>query len=167
MRSKHTWIFIILLLTTFGLFSCSAKSEDTSLNLIFSEYYQSADKYEEIQPLLNDYFFCIQNAYDASDKKNLESFILSDEYEDVSEKLGEKLDDFDKLIDELIKEGKDFSEESRATLGLLLPYQKVELAISERNLCLSAGVDVSPDWFDELNECLTNAYEEYENGTGD
>ena len=89
MKQNCTFIFIMVLLNVLGLSACSPQEEDNLINLKFSEYYQNADDYEKIYPLINKYLYYIQNAYDKSDKSDLSSFVLSDEYTKVSNQLSE------------------------------------------------------------------------------
>ena len=83
MKQKHTFTFIMLFLIVLGLSACSSQTKDDSLNITFSEYYQNADDYEKIYPLLNEYFSCIQSAYDKYDKYDLDSFLLLYEYKNL------------------------------------------------------------------------------------
>lgn len=160
MKQNRTFIFIMLFLTIFGLSACSSQTKDDSLNITFSEYYQNADDYEKIYPLLNEYFSCIQSAYDKSDKSELGSFVLPDEYTNVSNQLSEISNDSSGLI----VDGKtNLSKEYLARLQLLEPYLRAEVIIAEKEM-LSSPND---DWFNEVAVFLTSTYSEFQNGAGE
>ena len=53
MKKNHTFTFITLFLIVLGLSACSSRTKDDSFNITFSEYYQNADDYEKIYPLLH------------------------------------------------------------------------------------------------------------------
>ena len=149
----------MLLLIALGLSACSSQTKDDSLNIIFSEYYQNADDYEKIYPLLSEYFSCIQSAYDKSDKSNLDSFVLPDEYTNVSNRLSEISND----SSELIVDGKtNLSKEYLARLQLLELYLRAEVLLVEKEMLSSPN----EEWFTNMNTFLKNALSEYKNGTG-
>ena len=87
MKIKRYIIFIMMFSIILVISACSSQNEETTVNLTFSEYYQNADDFEKIYPLLNEYFACIENAYKESDKTDLNSFVLSDDYNDISNQL--------------------------------------------------------------------------------
>ncbi len=150
----------MLLLIALGLSACSSQTKDDSLNIIFSEYYQNADDYEKIYPLLSEYFSCIQSAYDKSDKSNLDSFVLPDEYTNVSNRLSEISND----SSELIVDGKtNLSKEYLARLQLLELYLRAEVLLVEKEMLSSPN----EEWFTNMNTFLKNALSEYKNGTGE
>ena len=160
MKHYRTFIFIILLLTVLGLSDCSSQTKDDSLNLTFSEYYQNADDYEKIYPLLNEYFSYVQSAYDKSDKSDLNSFALSDNYMNVSNQLSEISNDNSGFI----IEGKtNMSKEYIARLQLLEPYLQAEVLLAEKALLSSPN----EEWFVNMGTFLTDTLSEYENGEGE
>lgn len=148
----------MLLLIALGLSACSSQTKDDSLNIAFSEYYQNADDYEKIYPLLNKYFSCMQSAYDKSDKSDLESFVLQDEYTNVSNQLSDISNDNSGFI----VDGKtNLSKEYLARLQLLEPYLQAEVYIAQKAM-LSSPND---EWFKEVDIFLTSTYSEFQNGT--
>ena len=161
MKQKHTFTFIMLFLIVLGLLACSSqKTKDDSLNITFSEYYQNADDYEKIYPLLNEYFSCIQSAYDKSDKAELGSFVLPDEYTNVSNQLSEISNDNSGFI----ADGKtNLSKEYLARLQLLEPYLRAEVLLAEKGMLSSPN----EEWFNEVNTFLINTFSKYKNGTGE
>ena len=161
MKQKHTFTFIMLFLIVLGLLACSSqKTKDDSLNITFSEYYQNADDYEKIYPLLNEYFSCIQSAYDKSDKAELGSFVLPDEYTNVSNQLSEISNDKSGFI----VDGKtNLSKEYLARLQLLEPYLRAEVLLAEKGMLSSPN----EEWFNEVNTFLINTFSKYKNGTGE
>lgn len=160
MKQNRTFTFIMLLLIVLGLSACSSQAKDNSLNITFSEYYQNADDYEKIYPLLNEYFSCIQSAYDKSDKSDLESFVLPDEYTNVSNQLSETSNDNSGFI----VEGKtNLSKEYLARLQLLEPYLRAEVLLTEKEMLSSPN----EEWYTNVNTFLTDALSEYENGIGE
>lgn len=154
----------MLIFALIGLSSCSSQSQDNSFNLTFSEYYQNADDYEKIQPLLNEYLSMIQNAYDKSDKTNLDSFELPKEFTNISNKLAAiSNDNSGSIID-----GKtNLSQEYLARLQLLEPYLRMEVYLYEKDLLISNHTSSNTEWFNEVNNFLTNTYDEYENRVGE
>lgn len=168
MKQNSTFIFIMLLLTVLGLSACSSQTKDDSLNLTFSEYYQSADDYEKIYPLLNEYFSYVQSAYDKSDKSDLNSFVLSNNYVNVSSQLSEISNDNSGFI----VDGKpNLSKEYLARLQLLEPYLQMEYYIAQNDLLLlgngNSEAVLNEEWFNEVDSFLTNTFSEYENGEGE
>ncbi|MBD5555218.1 MAG: hypothetical protein HDQ95_07765 [Roseburia sp.] len=160
MRRKYLFIFTLVLLTILSLSACSSQTKNDSVNLTFSEYYQSADDYEKIHPLLNEYFSCVQNAYNNSDKSNLNSFVLSEDYIGVSNQLFEiSNDDSGFIVDGEI----NLSSEYLARLQLLEPFLRAEVLLVEKTMLSSPN----EDWYSEMGEFLTATYSEYANGTGE
>lgn len=160
MKQKHTFTFIMLFLIVLGLSACSSQTKDDSLNIAFSEYYQNADDYEKIYPLLNKYFSCMQSAYDKSDKSDLESFVLQDEYTNISNQLSDISNDNSGFI---VNGKTNLSKEYLARLQLLEPYLRAEVLLVEKEMLSSPN----EEWFTNVNTFLTNALSEYENGTGE
>ena len=168
MKKNHTFTFITLFLIVLGLSACSSRTKDDSFNITFSEYYQNADDYEKIYPLLNEYFSCIQSAYDKSDKSVLDSFVLPDEYTNISNQLSEISNDNSGFI----VDGKtNLSKEYLARLQLLEPYLEMEYFIKQKDLLLvgngNSKITLNEEWFNEVDSFLTNTFSEYENGTGE
>ena len=143
-----------------GLSACSSQTKDNSINLTFSEYYQNADDYEKIYPLLNEYFSYVQSAYDKSDKSDLNSFVLSDDYINISNQLSEISNDNSGFI----VDGKtNLSKEYLARLQLLEPYLQAEVLLAEKAMLSSPN----EEWFNEVAVFLTSTYSELQNGTGE
>lgn len=151
--------------------SLSACAPSQGVTLEFSEYYQSADNFEEIEPLLNQYFSMVQAAYDNSDKTNLESFVLDDGYEEVADALEEIRDE----IDDISIYDKQILKQHVIQLNLVHPYLLVHAKILERDAIVNAksleeqrtGERLqaeNPEWFTELNEELSETYTEYVEG---
>lgn len=162
MKLRRTHLFIIMLFTIFGLSACASQTKEKSLNLVFSEYYQNADDYEEIYPLLNKYFSCIQSAYEESDKANLNSFILSEEYAGISNQLSTiSSDDSGMRVNGEL----NTSDEYIARLKLINPYLQIEVHLRGKDL-LKTSASSNEEWFNELETLLVEIYSEYENGTG-
>lgn len=160
MKQNRTFIFIMLLCTMLGLSACSSQIKDNSINLTFSEYYQNADDYEKIYPLLNEYFSYIQSAYDKSDKSNLNSFVLSDDYINISNQLSEISNDNSGFI----VDGKtNLSKEYLARLQLLEPYLQAEVLLAEKAMLSSPN----EEWFVNMDTFLTDTFSEYKNGIGE
>lgn len=149
--------------------SLSACAPSQGVTLEFSEYYQSADNFEEIEPLLNQYFSMVQAAYDNSDKTNLESFVLDDGYEEVADALKEISDEVSDGFSDALYKSEQGREAYAAQLRLLQPYLFVEYKIAEQNLLLSANYDhlEKPAWFTELEDKLSDTYSEYAEGDGE
>lgn len=150
----------MLLLTVLVSSACSSQTKDNSINLTFSEYYQTANDYEIIYPLLNKYFSCIQNAYDTSNKSDLNSFVLSDDYQNISNQLSEISNDDSGLV---VNGNTNLLKEYLARLQLLKPYLDVEELLAEKSLLSSPN----KEWFNKLDILLTATYSEYQNGTGE
>lgn len=149
--------------------SLSACAPSQGVTLEFSEYYQSADNFEEIEPLLNQYFSMVQAAYDNSDKTNLESFVLDDGYEEVADALKEISDEVSDNFDNISIYDKQALKQQAVQLKLIHPYLLVEVKIAEQNLLLSANYDhlEKPAWFTELEDKLSDTYAEYAEGDGE
>lgn len=165
MKTKLILLFAIISIT---LSACSSQTKDESINLTFSQYYQNADDYDTIYPLLNEYFSSIQDAYNKSDKQDLDTFILPNEYKDISNSLAEISNDNSGAV----VDGKtNLSEEYLARLKLLEPYLRMEYYLAQKNLLIvgNSSSEASPneDWFAKLNNLLSETYIEYETGTGE
>lgn len=142
--------------------ACSSQNEENTVNLTFSEYYQNADDFEKIYPLLNEYFACIENAYKESDKTDLNSFVLSDDYNDISNQLSAISKDDSKMR---VNGELNTSDEYIARIKIINPYLQTELHLSGKEL-LKTSNSINENWFKELETILTEIYSEYENGTG-
>ncbi len=171
MKKKIAAIVIacVLVLSVGGYFVYRYVLPSKEFSLEFSEYYQGAEDFEELEPLLNQYFGAVQAAYDKSDKENLESFVLDESYEDVGAILKEmyevssdKMGDFWSMAD---------AEKSsyNAALKLYRLYLKTGLIVSEKDFLLVANYNhlYKPEWFAELNDFLLEAYDECANGNGE
>ena len=117
---------------------------------------------------MNEYFSCVQSAYDKSDKSDLNSFVLSDDYMSISNQLSEISNDNSGFI----VDGKtNLSKEYLARLQLLEPYLEMEYFIKQKDL-YSAGngnsaIALNEEWFKEVDAFLTATYSEYEDGIGE
>lgn len=161
MKSKYSFIFIIMLLTILSLSACSSQTKDESINLKFSQYYQKADDYDKIYPLLNVYFSGIRNAYNKSNKEDLNSFSLPDNFSETAKKLSDISNDHSGIR---ISDGQiNTSNEYIARLKILEPYLRMEVCLAERDMLSSPN----EDWFEKLNNLLSETYMEYETGTGE
>lgn len=155
--------------------SLSACAPSQGVTLEFSEYYQSADNFEEIEPLLNQYFSMVQTAYDNSDKTNLESFVLDDGYEEVADALEEIRDEITDSSSSISIYDKPALKQQSVQLKLVLPYSYIYIKIFERNAIVEAKLleeqrtgeklqAENPEWFTELGEKLSETYTEYAEG---
>ncbi len=162
MKIKRYVIFIMMFSIILVLSACSSQNEETTVNLTFSEYYQNADDFETIYPLLNEYFACIENAYKESDKTDLNSFVLSDNYNDISNQLSAISKDDSKMR---VNGELNTSDEYIARIKIINPYLQMELHLSGKEL-LKTSNSTNENWFKELETILTEIYSEYENGTG-
>lgn len=161
MKSKRSFIFIMMLLTILNLSACSSQTKDESINLTFSQYYQNADDYDKIYPLLNEYFSGIQNAYNKSDKEDLNTFSLPDNFSEIVKKLSDISNDDSGIR---TSDGQlNTSNEYIARLKILEPYLRMEVCLAERDMLSSPN----EDWFEELNDLLSETYMEYKTGTGE
>lgn len=163
MKIKRYIIFIMMFSIILVISACSSQNEETTVNLTFSEYYQNADDFEKIYPLLNEYFACIENAYKESDKKDLNSFVLSDDYNDISNQLSAISKDDSKMR---VNGELNTSDEYIARIKIINPYLQMELHLNGKEL-LKTSNSTNENWFKELETILTEIYSEYENGTGE
>lgn len=138
-------------------------------SLEFSEYYQQAEDFEELEPLLNQYFGAVQAAYDRSDKENLETFVLDDSYEEVFKILSDKQDKCDEKFSSISSLDDDEQKSYLATLKLLHPFLKIHAFILEKDVLLVANDYHAPnsEWFNKMTEILFEIYSEYANGNGE
>lgn len=162
MKNKCYAILIMAFLIISSLSACSSQTNSNSTTLIFSQYYQDADDFEEISPLLKAYFDCIQSAYDNSDKKDLNTFILPDEYINISKQLSEISND----NSDMIVDGKtNTSNEYIGRLQLIEPYLQIEVKLQSKEMLQTSNTS-NEKWFTELNSLLSEIYSEYKNGDG-
>ncbi len=110
-----------------------------------------------------EYFSYIRSAYEGSNEKNVESFVLADGYENAKSALAEfSQNDFD------LSETGETPEGHLAKLQLLEPYLRIEAMLGEREVLLSASSHVeNEDWFQQLNSLIWDSIDEYRRGTGD
>lgn len=160
MKNNRIFIFIMVTIIALNLSACTSKTE---VNLTFSEYYQNADDYEKIYPLLNEYFTCIQNAYDESDKENFDTFKLPEKYSDITSQLSTISNDDSGMI---INGSINTSDEYLARIQLMNPYLQIEVHLREKEL-LETSNSSSEEWFSELNTLLTDSYSEYQDNHDD
>lgn len=156
---------LYLILFTFGIFicitGCTPKLKITTMS--FSDYYQNADGFDEIEPALNLYFSCIRSAYDNSNKASLKSFKLADEYIDAKNALKKFSQSNGDLSDILGND--DAMERTLAKLKLLEPYLKIETMLEERLLLLEGDKNAKDtQWFGSLNSLVWDSIDEYRRG---
>ena len=163
MKIKQYIIFIMMFSIILVISACSSQNKKTTVSLTFSKYYQNADDFEKIYPLLNEYFACIENAYKESDKTDLNSFVLSDDYDDISNQLSAISKDDSKMR---VNGELNTSDEYIARIKIINPYLQMELHLSGKEL-LKTSNSTNENWFKELETILTEIYSEYENGTGE
>ena len=170
MKKKIVAIVIacVLAISVGGYFVYRYVLPNKEFSLEFSEYYQQAEDFEELKPLLNQYFGMVQAAYDRSDKQNLESFILGEDYEEAKQLLKQKNEEItDKSNNPSLT-----NDEQKAygiAFGAILPFAYVEYQISSCNLLIAGSNDgfaYNPDWFEELKDYLDETYVEYAEGNG-
>ena len=151
--------------------SLSACAPSQGVTLEFSEYYQSADNFEEIEPLLNQYFSMVQAAYDNSDKTNLESFVLGDGYEEVADSLTTMQTKLFNDFSVILRAGSDSAKQTYlAEAKLLEPFSHIEAKIAESTLLLEDTINNhvrDTDWSDDLSEIISDAHTEYAEGNGE
>lgn len=138
-------------------------------SLEFSEYYQQAEDFEELEPLLNQYFGAVQAAYDRSDKENLETFVLDDSYEEVFKILSDRQAKCDEKFNSIFSLDDDEQKSYLATLNLFHPFLKIHALILEKDVLLVANDYHAPNtaWFNKMSETLFEIYSEYANGNGE
>lgn len=178
-NGKHIYfVFMVILIFLFS--SACTKSDENNiaiekepLTIRFSEYYQKAIDYEKIYPLLNKYFNCVQDAYDDSDRTDIATFILNEEYQSVAEELSELSNTHKEEILKITRNiySLDINNEvinnNIATLKMFEQFLKVEMHLASREILFNSDNDSSDQWFDNLNIILECAYLEFEIGTGE
>ena len=151
--------------------SLSACAPSQGVTLEFSEYYQSADNFEEIEPLLNQYFSMVQAAYDNSDKTNLESFVLDDGYDKIADSLTAMQTKLFNDFSTILRAGSDSAKQTYlAKAQLLEPFSHIEAKIAEGTLSLEDTINNhvrDSDWFDDLSGIISDVYIEYAEGNGE
>lgn len=138
-------------------------------SLEFSEYYQQAEDFEEIEPLLNQYFKAVQSAYDRSDKENLETFVLDDSYEAIADVLNEMNKRHSDKMGSFFSMSDAEKISYNAASKLYLCFLKTNLIIIGKEVLLIENDNhlYKPDWFIELNDTLLECYNEYANGNSE
>lgn len=157
--------FLVLVLTSLLILAgCSSQTEIKTMT--FSDYYRNAESFNEIGPQISIYFSCIRAAYDGSNKTNLESFSLPNEYGDArGELLSFAQADID-LSD--ILNSDDGLAQNIAKEKLLRPFLQIEQMLNEKDVLLSANQHVKNEqWFEDLNALVWNSIDEYRRGTGE
>lgn len=158
---KKLCFALLVLIGIACITGCSSKLEVTTMS--FSDYYQSADNFDEIEPALNLYFSCIRAAYDSSNKDSLKSFELADEYIGAKETLSALSQSNGDLPDILGND--DAMKTALVKLQLLEPYLKIEAMLDERLLLLEENKNAkNSQWFDSLNSLVWNSIDEYRRG---
>lgn len=171
MKKKIVAIVVacVLAISVGGYFVYRYVLPNKEFSLEFSEYYQQAEDFEELEPLLNQYFGMVQAAYDRSDKQNLETFVLDDSFEEVEAILSQKQKIHTDKFAEVVTLTPHKQEPYMAALELYRLYLKVALLISERDFIVvsnTSGFIYNPEWFTELHDSLLDVYNEcaYNNG---
>ena len=138
-------------------------------SLEFSEYYQQAEDFEELEPLLNQYFGAVQAAYDRSDKQNLETFVWDESYEEVKNTLKEMSEISSDKMSGFFSMTEAEKGSYNAALKIYNSSLKINVLITEKDALLVANYNhlYKPEWFSELNDSLLEAYDEYANGNGE
>lgn len=138
-------------------------------SLEFSEYYQQAEDFEELEPLLNQYFGAVQAAYDRSDKQNLETFVLDESYEEARNNLKKRYDVCNSNFATSTTLNQVEMRAYAAELAMFLQFSEIETLIAERDVHLGFGYTQQngKDWFSGLAKMLSDAYSEYANGNGE
>lgn len=158
---KKILAIAVALCVTISVSGCSNQAEITGLS--FSEYYKGADEFDIIRPYLEEYFSYVRSAYEGSNEKDVESFVLADGYENAENALAE----FSQNDSDLSETGEAL-EGHLAKLQLLEPYLRIEAMLGEREVLLSASSHVeNEDWFQQLNSLIWDSIDEYRRGTGD
>lgn len=139
---------------------CSCGNDDSKkTELVIAEHYKTATDYEQIEPLLKEYFSIIEEAYNNSDKQKIETFILPDRYNEVDKALDDLQNSTD--MSNIISGGDEAIIAYQKKLALLQPYLKIELKIAEKSVLETAGNNSNEDWFNSLSSTLSEAYEHY------
>lgn len=171
MKKKIAAIVIacVLVLSVGGYFVYRYVLPSKEFALQFSEYYQQAEDFEELEPLLNQYFGAVQAAYDRSDKENLETFVLDESYEEIFEILSDRQDECDEKFDSLLSLSDEEQKNHLATLKLLFPFLKIHAFILEKNFLLAVndGHVSNIEWFEKFETNLSDIYIEYAQGNGE
>lgn len=156
--------FIIVIMGLMILTGCSSQVKIKTLT--FSDYYQSAEDFDEIEPQISMYFSCIRDAYENSNQKDLKSFSLAKEYNDAKDKLKSFTQadvDLSSILD-----SDDGLSKSIAKEKLLRPFLQIEQMLSERDVLLSTNQHLENEqWFEDLNALVWNSIDEYRRGTGE
>lgn len=171
MKKKIAAIVIacVLALSVGGYFVYRYVLPSKEFSLEFSEYYQQAEDFEELEPLLNQYFSAVQEAYDKSDKENLETFVLDESYEEIFEILSDRQEEYDGKLDSLLSLSDEEQKAYLATLKLFHPFLKIHAFILEKDVLLVANDYRAPnvEWFEKFEKNLSDIYIEYTQGSGE
>ena len=165
---------LLLLCVCFSACSCGAvdKNAEKKVNvsesidqketdkLVIAPHYKTALDYEQIEPLLKDYFSMMEESYANSDKQNLETFVFCDEYTEVVAVL-RRLSESTDMSTIIGSEDKQLMIACQKKLALLEPFLRVEVKISERNLLIAAGHQSNEEWFESFESTLAKSYEHY------
>ena len=149
---KKIIVFLTLVALSISLFSCSGNKENQITKLVYSNYYQNATDFEEIRPALDQYFNSILSAYEESNKKDLNTFILSDSYRNAKSILSSISSDVD--FSSAISGNDDDKKHYLAKLKLLEAYSKIEVALAERDMLIAVGSNDNEKWFNDLDETI-------------
>lgn len=149
---KKIIVFLTLVALSISLFSCSGNKENQITKLVYSNYYQNATDFEEIRPALDQYFNSILSAYEESNKKDLNTFILSDSYRNAKSILSSISSDVD--FSSAISGNDDDKKHYLAKLKLLEAYAKIEVALAERDILIAVGSNDNEKWFNDLDETI-------------
>lgn len=171
MKKKIVAIVVacVLAISVGGYFVYRYVLPNKEFSLEFSEYYQQAEDFEELEPLLNQYFGMVQAAYDRSDKQNLETFVLDDSFEEVAKILTDKRDAHSDTLGLSFYLSDDEQESYYAALDLYYHFSTLHLLILEKNALLVANNyhAPNPEWFNEFSDTFSEIYTEYALGNGE
>lgn len=157
---KRVISFLFVLCICFAFCSCGKVDKDCETpELVIAEHYKIAWDYEQIEPLLKEYFLMVEEAYTNSDKQNLDTFVLSDRFDEVVAAL-ERIDNSMDISGIISSGDQQQMIAYQKQLALLEPFLRIQLKISEKNLLKLANPS-NKEWFDTFSVALSEAYEQY------
>ncbi len=163
---RYISLFLVMIIC-FSFCSCASndnkttESDSKTTELVIADYYKTATDYNQIEPLLKEYFSVLEEAYANSDKVEFDTFILPDRYNEVKTELNSLQGATD--ISDILSGGDDAMLAYQKKLALLQPYLEIEVEIAAKNLLVAAGTNSDEEWFNTLYFAITEAYEYYSN----
>lgn len=144
-------IGVILMIAIFV--SCN-KSEHQVLDAnLFHDDFKTMENFDVVFPLLYDFFDIVEDAYEASDKVNLSSFVIP---EDILKQYSNEIESWTTVTNAL-----EDGEENLKKLNLMYPVLQVNTKIAEGDLLYVAGNIEHKVWFNEMRSVLNDAYIRY------